>query len=134
MPAHKPCLEYRSSEGQEILVGRTAKDNDYLTFRIAGQNDFWLHVAATPGSHVVVRNPDGLDRPSRATLEEAAQLAAWYSKSRARGRVAVHWTQRRHVSKGRGAPPGEVLLGRFQSIQVAPAVPPGVFAMDEPGG
>jgi predicted ribosome quality control (RQC) complex YloA/Tae2 family protein len=128
----KPWMEFRSSDGLEILVGRSARENDHLTFRVGGQNDFWLHVAATPGSHVVVRNPSNLARPPRATLEEAAQLAAWYSKSRAGGRVAVHWTQRRNVSKDRGAPAGEVQLRSYQSIQVTPRIPPGVFALDDP--
>ncbi len=130
MPSSNPYMEYRSSDGVDILVGRTARDNDHLTFRVAAQNDFWLHVAATPGSHVVLRNPEGRDRPSRASLEEAAALCAFYSKSRNGGRVAVHWTQRRNVGKERGAPAGQVTLARYQSITVAPAIPPGVQAVD----
>ena len=130
MAPKNPWMEFRSSDGLTILVGRTAHDNDRLTFREGAQNDFWLHVAPTPGSHVIIKNPGGLDRPPRATLEEAAALAAWFSKSRAGGRVAVHWTFRRHVSKERGAPAGQVSLRQYQSIKAAPAIPPGVVALD----
>src|SRR3954463_5719500 len=51
-----------SPDGLTVLVGRTAEDNDVLTFRLGSPQDFWLHVAAESGSHVVVRNPEGLDR------------------------------------------------------------------------
>lgn len=113
-------MRYRSSDGFEILVGRSARDNDELTFRVADQDDFWLHVAPSSGSHVVVRNPDRLDRLPRATQREAAALAAWHSKSRAGGRVAVHLTRVRLVSKRRGAPAGQVQLKRFEVIQASP--------------
>ncbi|MBM4320635.1 MAG: DUF814 domain-containing protein, partial [Deltaproteobacteria bacterium] len=72
--AKKGWFELCSSDGFSILVGRTAQDNDELTFAVAGQNDFWLHVAATTGSHVIVRNPAGLGRLPRRTLQEAAAL------------------------------------------------------------
>lgn len=121
-------LVWRSSDGFEILVGRSAADNDELTFAEAGQNDFWLHVAATSGSHVIVRNPGGLTRLPRSTLDEAAALAAYHSKSRNAGRVAVHWTLRRNVHKERGAPAGQVLLDRYETVKVRPAIPPGVQA------
>ncbi|HET7746975.1 MAG TPA: NFACT RNA binding domain-containing protein, partial [Vicinamibacteria bacterium] len=84
---------YREEEvdGFTILVGKGDADNDALTFRVADPHDFWLHVAGTPGSHVVVRNPDRLEELPRPVLERAAELAAWHSKSRgARGKVEVH--------------------------------------------
>jgi predicted ribosome quality control (RQC) complex YloA/Tae2 family protein len=123
---------YRSSDGFEILVGRTAAENDDLTFGVAAQDDFWLHVAPTPGSHVVVRNPDHLDRLPRTTLDEAAMLAAWYSKCRTAGRVAVHWCRRRDVRKERGSPAGQVMLNRFDAVKVRPGIPPGVVPVDVP--
>jgi predicted ribosome quality control (RQC) complex YloA/Tae2 family protein len=109
-------MRFESSDGFEILVGKSAQDNDYLTFRIGGQNDFWLHVAATSGSHVIVKNPDNLVRLPKATLKEAAVLAAYYSKSRGGGRVAVSYTQCRNVSRARGAPAGQVQIKKHQSI------------------
>ena len=108
-------------EGFEVLVGRGATENDALTFRVAEPRDFWLHVAGTSGSHVVVRNPDGLDKLPKAVLERAAQLAAWHSKSRARqGKIEVHVCCVSDVSKRRGAPAGEVLLRRYETVRVYP--------------
>jgi predicted ribosome quality control (RQC) complex YloA/Tae2 family protein len=108
-------------DGAVILVGRTAVDNDILTFKLASPNDFWLHVAGTSGSHVVVRNPDGLARLPRDTLRFAASLAAGYSKARQGGRVAVHVAQVSEVHKPRGAPAGQVTLSRFESVLVTPS-------------
>ena len=80
---------FTSPDGMEILVGRTARDNDTLTFQIASQRDFWLHVAGCPGSHVIVRNPEGLPSLPRETLRFAAVLAARHSKARAAGQVSL---------------------------------------------
>lgn len=107
-------------DGHTVLVGRSAKDNDTLALKVARPRDLWLHAAGVPGSHVVVRRPDGGEVP-RAVLERAAQLAAWHSKARnARGKVAVHWCVAAEVSKVRGAPPGQVRLGRHEVIRVYP--------------
>lgn len=108
-------------EGYEILVGKAATDNDYLTFRVAAPRDLWLHVGGgTPGSHVVIRNPDGGAVPNEVT-ERAAALAAWYSKARNASRVEVHVCRAADVSKARGAPAGQVQLARYKSVRVAPA-------------
>ncbi len=113
-------LEFTSSDGFQILVGRSARDNDALTFSLAEQDDFWFHVAPTSGSHVIVRNPDRLARLPRATLRQAAALAVHHSKSRGGGKVAVHYTLVRFVSKQRGAPAGQVNLKRFETVRVSP--------------
>jgi len=110
-----------SADGMTVLVGRTAEDNDVLTFKLGSPRDFWLHVAGESGSHVVVRNPEGLDRMPRETERFAASLAAGYSKAKNGGRVAVHVARCEDVSKRRGLPPGKVLLDRFKSVQVAPS-------------
>lgn len=109
-------------DGWEVLVGRSDEDNDHLTFDVADRrNDWWLHVAGgTPGSHVVLRNPDGLDVP-RDVLEKAAQLAAWYSKARGAPRVEVHYCRAADVSKDRGAPRGRVMIKRFKKVKVVPS-------------
>ena len=109
-----------SPDGFIVLVGRTAADNDIVTCKLAAPKDFWLHVAAESGSHVVVRNPDGLDRLPRETLRFAAGLAAGYSKARHAGRVAVHVARGADVHKRRGAPPGEVMLDRFTTVHATP--------------
>jgi len=110
---------YVSSDGFEVLVGRASRDNDNLTFKVARPNDLWLHAADHGGSHVVVRNPTRKDVPHR-TIIEAAQLAAKFSQARKDPKVDVHYTQRKFVSKVKGAAPGLVKLTRFKNITVAP--------------
>jgi predicted ribosome quality control (RQC) complex YloA/Tae2 family protein len=110
---------YRSSDGYEILVGRAAHDNDHLTFRVARPHDWWLHAADYPGSHVIVRNPSRGELPHR-TLVEAAQLAAHFSQARQDPKVAVHYSQRKFISKPKGTAPGLVRLSSFRSITVEP--------------
>jgi predicted ribosome quality control (RQC) complex YloA/Tae2 family protein len=121
----KPALgvqgarRYLSSDGYEILVGRAARDNDHLTFRIARPHDLWLHAADYPGSHVVVRNPNRAEIPQR-TIIEAAQLAANYSQARRDAKVDVHYTPRKFLSKPKGAALGLVRMSSFRSITVEP--------------
>jgi predicted ribosome quality control (RQC) complex YloA/Tae2 family protein len=110
---------YRSSDGYEILVGRAARDNDHLTFRIAKPSDLWLHAADYPGSHVVVRNPARTEIPHR-TVIEAARLAAQFSQARRDAKVDVHYTQRKFLSKPKGSAPGLVRMSSFRSITVEP--------------
>src|SRR5437762_7109557 len=85
---------YRSADGFEILVGRAAKDNDNLTFKVAKPNDLWLHAADYPGSHVIVRNATRKELPHR-TLIEAAQLAAYFSQANKDPKVDIHYTERK---------------------------------------
>lgn len=121
----KPATEvqgarrYRSSDGYEILVGRTARDNDNLTFRVARPHDLWLHAADYPGSHVIIRNPTRADIPHR-TIIEAAQLAAAFSQAKRDAKVDVHYTQRKFLSKPKGAASGLVRMSSFRSITVEP--------------
>ncbi|MDQ3256170.1 MAG: NFACT family protein [Acidobacteriota bacterium] len=111
---------YRSSDGYEILVGRAARDNDHLTFRVARSNDLWLHAADYPGSHVIVRNHQReRDLPHR-TVIEAAQLAAHFSQARLDSKVAVHYTPRKFLSKPKGAAPGLVRMSNFRTLLVEP--------------
>jgi predicted ribosome quality control (RQC) complex YloA/Tae2 family protein len=109
-----------SPDGMTVLVGRSAADNDVLSLKLGAPRDFWLHVAGESGSHVVVRNPDGLERLPRETERFAAALAARYSKARRGGRVTVHLTTCAEVSKPRGSPPGQVSLGRYRAVQAVP--------------
>ena len=119
-PARLPGMRhYRSSDGYEIIVGRAARDNDTLTFRVARPHDLWLHAGDYPGSHVVVRNSSRKEIPHR-TIIEAAQLAAKFSQAGDDSKVTVHYTQRKFLSKPKGAAPGLVRLSSFRSITVAP--------------
>lgn len=108
-------------DGWVVLVGRGDTDNDYLTFGVAEKRDLWMHVGGgTPGSHVIVRNPDAGDIP-RDVVERAAQLAAWYSKARGAPKVEVHVCRVADVSKRRGAPRGQVEIKKFSRIKVQPS-------------
>ncbi|WP_437308369.1 NFACT RNA binding domain-containing protein [Sorangium sp. So ce388] len=107
-------------DGFEVLVGRGDEDNDALTFEVAAPHDLWLHVAGgTPGSHVIVRNPERGEVP-REVVERAAAAAAWYSKARSAAKVEVHVCRVADVSKPRGAPAGMVQLARWKSVRVRP--------------
>src|SRR5687768_15449790 len=110
---------YLSTDGYEILVGRAARDNDHLTFRVAQPNDLWMHTGDYPGSHVVVRNPMRKEIPQR-TVIEAAQLAGRFSQASEDSKVVVHYTERKFLSKPKGAAPGLIRLSRFRSITVEP--------------
>jgi predicted ribosome quality control (RQC) complex YloA/Tae2 family protein len=113
-------------DGFEVLVGKSDAANDTLTFGVAEPRDFWLHVAGPAGSHVVVRNPEGLEELPRGVLERAAELAAWHSKARgSRGKVEVHVCRVADVSKPRGFAPGEVLLRRWDAVKVYAKPPSG---------
>ena len=112
---------YRSSDGYEVVVGRGARENDELTFRVARSYDTWMHAADYPGSHVVVRAKGKDDSIPHRTLVEAARLAAHFSQARKDAKVAVNYTQRKFVSKPRGAAPGLVYLSSFRTLLVEPA-------------
>ena len=102
-------------------MGKGARENDELTFRVAAPNDWWMHAAGCPGSHVVIRNPDRLPSAPRSVLERAAELAAYFSKAReARGKVEIHLCRAADVRKPRGMPPGKVEIRRWESVRVYP--------------
>jgi predicted ribosome quality control (RQC) complex YloA/Tae2 family protein len=116
----KTAKSFVSSDGLTILVGKSSKDNDTLTLKIAQSDDFWFHVSDYGGSHVVLKNPQKLAVPPRQSLLEAAQLAAYFSQARNASKVEVHYTQRKFVSKPRGAKAGLVRLRDYKSVSVRP--------------
>jgi len=110
---------FKSSDGYEIVVGRNDRDNDALTFRVAKPHDIWLHAADYPGSHAIIRNPTRNVPPHR-TITEAAELAAFYSQAKGEGKAAVHYAQKKFVSKPPRSKPGLVRLSSFKTILVEP--------------
>jgi len=111
--------------GWILLAGRSGTENDFLTGRIAKSDDLWFHAAHVPGSHVILKSPDGKPTPvPQALLETAAGVAAWLSKLRAQDRAEVSYTARRFVRKPRKAPPGSVVLEHSTTINVRPVPPP----------
>ncbi len=118
-----PFQEFRQS-GYTILVGKSAKQNDELTFRFSRKEDLWLHVRDAAGSHVVIRNPD--QKPvSPEVVEYAASLAAYYSKRKQEQLVPVQYTERKYIRKVRQGAPGQVIVTREKVIMVEPWKPPG---------
>ncbi|MDF7807003.1 NFACT RNA binding domain-containing protein [Pontiellaceae bacterium B12219] len=114
--------KYELPDGFEALAGKTDADNDLLSLRIAEANDLWFHVRGLPGSHVILRHPEG-GRPDNALIRQTAAIAAWHSKARNAGNVPVNYTEAKHVGKPRGAKPGSVTIKREKTIKVRPALP-----------
>ncbi|WP_054958370.1 Rqc2 family fibronectin-binding protein [Paenibacillus dakarensis] len=113
----KPTLHmYTSSEGIEIYVGKNNLQNEYVTNRLASSNDTWLHTKDIPGSHVVIRS----DSFGEDTLQEAAQLAAYYSQAKESSSVPVDYTLIRHVRKPSGSKPGFVIYDHQKTLFVTP--------------
>jgi predicted ribosome quality control (RQC) complex YloA/Tae2 family protein len=120
---------FRLRDGKLILVGRSNLENDYLTFKVADPDDLWFHARGVPGAHVVLRLNGG--RPTERAIHEAAALAAYFSQARDSGKVAVDYTERRHVRKPRGAKPGVVVYEREHTIHVVPIAPEKMEYQDE---
>ncbi|NGM83322.1 fibronectin/fibrinogen-binding protein [Paenibacillus sp. 7124] len=113
----RPTLQvFTSSEGVEIYVGKNNLQNEYLTNRLAGPNETWLHTKDIPGSHVVIRGETFGD----ATLNEAAQLAAYFSQAKQSSSVPVDCTLIRHVRKPSGSKPGFVIYDHQRTLFVTP--------------
>ena len=110
-------FSFLSSDGIPILVGKNNRQNDRLTLHTAQSDNIWLHTKDIPGSHVVIQY-DGT--PPDRTLNEAAQLAAWYSRARQSSAVPVDYTFRRYVKKPSGAKPGKVIYTDNRTIYVTP--------------
>ncbi|HLR10801.1 MAG TPA: NFACT RNA binding domain-containing protein [Sporosarcina sp.] len=110
---------YYSSTGVQISVGKNNKQNDYLTFKMANRYDIWLHTKDIPGSHVVIHH----DHPDEATLQEAALLAAYFSKARESSSVPVDYTAVKQVKKPSGAKPGFVIYFEQKTLFVTPEEP-----------
>lgn len=113
---------YRLPGGWEVLVGKTARDNDILSIKFAGPKDWWFHVRSMPGSHVLLLARDD-DEPDRDVLKRAAAIAAYHSKARTGGTVSVSGTRAQNVTKPRGSPPGTVQIRKETLFKVRPALP-----------
>ncbi len=113
---------YMLDEQWHVWAGKTARDNDRLSVKIARNDDWWFHVRGMPGSHVVLFVRDGVE-PPRDVVERAAAIAAWHSKQRGGGTVSVTGTRGRFVSKPRGAKVGTVTIRKEVVFKVRPAIP-----------
>jgi hypothetical protein len=113
---------YLTSRGLSVLVGRNARENHHLTFRVARAEDLWLHAREAPGAHVIVRDPEG--RAGADDLREAAEVAAFCSEAKGEALVDVHVTRRKHVKPARGGP-GRVFVSHSDTLRVRPRDPEG---------
>ncbi|MBZ0270986.1 NFACT RNA binding domain-containing protein, partial [bacterium] len=115
--ASRAARRFTSHDGLEILVGKSASDNDEVTFRLARGNDWWFHVQGHGGSHVIARARKEGDLPTE-TLLDAASLAVMHSKLSRQGAGEVLYTRRKNVRKRKGAPPGQVTAEHTRTIFV----------------
>ena len=113
-------FHYISSDGYDIFVGKNNYQNDELTMRQAAPEDWWFHAKGYAGSHVLVKNPAGGVMPDKV-YEEAAALAAYYSKGRTSPKVEVDYTQRKNIKKPGGAKPGYVVYYSNYSMVAEPS-------------
>jgi predicted ribosome quality control (RQC) complex YloA/Tae2 family protein len=113
-----PVRRYQSSEGLEIFCGKHNIGNDYLLRKLARGNDLWFHVQGLPGSHVLLKV--GPKEPKFNSIQEAAMIAAHYSRGRESGRIAVDYTPAKNIHKPKGARPGFVTYAHQKTIMVEP--------------
>ena len=109
-------FHYISSDGFHMYVGKNNFQNDELTFKFANGGDWWFHAKGMPGSHVIVKT-NGEELPDR-TFEEAARLAAYYSKGREQDKVEIDYVERKHVKKPNAGKPGFVVYYTNYSMMI----------------
>ena len=113
-------LHFRSSSGHDIYVGKNNYQNEEVTFRIAGPEDWWFHAKGIAGSHVVVCS--GGETLPDSVFEEAGRLAAYYSKARLAPKVEIDYTLRKNLRKTTGGPPGFVIYHTNWSLMARPEI------------
>ncbi len=118
-----PFRTFQTTTGWTVWVGRNDRENDLLTHSRAAPHDYWFHARGLAGSHVVLRRPDRNQRPSRKTIQEAAQIAAYYSKGRRSKTVDVTYTEKKYVRKPRKGKPGLALVTNEEVVFVSPRLP-----------
>ncbi|QBO35116.1 fibronectin/fibrinogen-binding protein [Periweissella cryptocerci] len=110
--------KFWATDGTEIEVGKNNLQNDKLSLKTAARTDIWLHVQKLPGSHVIIHDSN----PSEATIMEAANLAAYFSKARESANVPVDYLQTRRLRKPNGAKPGFVIFEGQTTVYVTPSL------------
>jgi predicted ribosome quality control (RQC) complex YloA/Tae2 family protein len=119
---HLPYYKF-NIDNWEVLVGKSAKDNDVLTFKVAIPNDFWFHAENVSGSHVVLRNPRKSSSLPKNIIEKTAGIAAYYSKAKHSKYVPVIYTLRKYIWKRKGSTRGMVSVKYEKSVIVEPYKP-----------
>jgi predicted ribosome quality control (RQC) complex YloA/Tae2 family protein len=120
-----PFRTFTVDGGFQVLAGKSSANNDLLTMKYAKPNDLWFHARGSSGSHVVLKVGTGAGEPSKKAKEQAAGIAAYYSKMRNAKSVPVTMTERKYVRKPKGASSGTVTLERERVIFATPSLPSG---------
>ena len=120
---------YLSPGGFTVLIGRNSKQNDQLSMRVAQPTDVWMHARGVPGAHVLLRVPAG-QSAGDDDVQFAADLAAYFSKSRAEGKLDVTMANPVHLQKPRGAKPGQVMVTKEENIVGRPGKSAAALASD----
>ncbi|MDE3056518.1 MAG: DUF814 domain-containing protein [Bacteroidota bacterium] len=118
-----PFRMFTVDGGFQVLAGKSSENNDMLTMKYAKPDDLWFHCRGTGGSHVVLRAGTGRGEISKTAIQQAAAIAAYYSKMKNATMVPVAMTEKKFVHKPRGAPPGTVTMEREKIIFVEPKLP-----------
>lgn len=118
-----PFRIFTVTGGFEVWAGKSSENNDLLTMKYAKPSDLWFHARGSSGSHVILRIGTGKGEPSKRAIEEAAGIAAYYSKMKNAKNVPVAMTEKKYVRKPKGAPAGTVTLEREKLLFVEPKLP-----------
>lgn len=111
---------YKVHGNYTVLIGKNAKQNDELTLHVAKKEDVWLHARGVAGSHVIIQVPNKNASVPKEAIEQAAQLAAYYSDARTQSVAPVSYTKKKFVRKAKGGVPGAVIMEREEVVLVKP--------------
>lgn len=120
-----PVRVFETTEGFQMLCGKNSKGNDLLVKKYGKKGDLWFHANNSPGSHVLLKHHKGMKDKAKLdkSILQCAALAAYYSKQRENSKVEVIYTDIKHVTKPKGAKPGQVLVSTFKSVLIQPKLP-----------
>lgn len=111
-----PNIKKVEIDGFVVYIGKDAKSNDYLTFKMADGEDIWLHAKGVPGSHVVIRVRENL--PTEQVIKKVAELAKTNSKADKSQTVKVVYCQSKFVKKESGMNDGQVKVDYTNAYEI----------------
>ena len=114
----KQLKSYRLSSGREIVVGRSSRENDFVSLKFSNPWDIWFHTRDIPGSHVILRLESG-EKPDESDIVEAASAAAYFSRGRDSGKVKVDFTYAKYLKKPKGAPSGFITYRNEKTLSIS---------------
>ncbi|MDO5695785.1 MAG: NFACT RNA binding domain-containing protein [Eubacteriales bacterium] len=114
-----PPLHFEDEDGYHYYAGKNNYQNEFVSFRLAENNDWWFHVKTLPGAHVVVKSRQGEELPD-AVFHRAAALAGWYSQARASEKVEIDYTLKKHLKKPKNGKAGMVIYHKYWSMNIKP--------------